>query len=98
MIVLEQKGKSIGFQKESEIPQELNEYFNQSFPKVPTFDWPGGFTRSGSEKMSIMLEMWVKDQLTDAEFAQKFDEEFKKDIDEFIKNMGIDVTGWTKGY
>ena len=48
--------------------------------------------------MSIMLEMWVKDQLTDAEFAQKFDEEFKKDIDEFIKNMGIDVTGWTKGY
>lgn len=98
MIVLEQKGKSIGFQKESEIPQELNEYFNQSFPKVPTFDWPGGFTRSGSEKMSIMLEMWVKDQISDAEFAQKFDEEFKKDIDEFIKNMGIDTTGWTKGY
>ena len=98
MIVLEQKGKSIGFLKESVIPQELSEYFNQSFPKVPSFDWPGGFTSSGSEKMSIMVEMWVKDQMTDEEFARKFDEEFKKDIDDYIESLEIDTTGWVKGY
>jgi hypothetical protein len=97
MIVTEQKGKSISFIKGSKIPVQLEEYFNQPFPKTPDFKWPGGFTSAGSAKMSAVLELWVKNKISDSEFSSKFDEEFKKDITDFISQMGIDVSGFKKG-
>ena len=98
MIVLEQKGKTIGFLEGSIIPQELQSYLNQQFPKIPSFEWPGGFTSSGCEKLGIVFEMWVNDQISTEKFYNDFDEEFKKDIDDYINDMQIDVSGWKKGW
>ena len=96
MIVSEQKGKCISFLKGPKVPPQLEEYFSQPFPKVPSFSWPGGFTSAGSSKLSAILELWVKDQITDQEFYQQFDTEFKKDIDDFVKQMSIDVSSYKK--
>lgn len=98
MIILEGKGKSIGFQKSQKIPPELNDYFSQPFPKVPNYFWPGGFTNAGNESMSRILESWVKDQISDNEFYEKFDSEFKKDIIEYAQELDIDTKGWTRGW
>lgn len=98
MIVTEQKGKSISFIKGSSIPTQLTEYFNQPFPKVPDYKWPGGFTSAGTAKMSAALELWVKNKISDDEFYAQFDSEFKKDIDEYVSQMKIDVSGYKKGF
>ncbi len=98
MIVTEQKGKSLSFIRGTSVPSQLSEYFNQEFPKVPSFNWPGGFTSEGSQKMSAILEMWVKDRISDDEFYEQFDEEFKKDIIDFEELIGIDTSTYNKGF
>lgn len=94
MIISEQKGKSMSFLTGAKVPAQLTEYFDQPFPKVPQFSIPGGFTNEGSAKLSALAELWVKGQLSDKEFYTQFDAEFKKDIDNYIKDMGIDISTW----
>ncbi|HHV51116.1 MAG TPA: extracellular solute-binding protein [Clostridiales bacterium] len=98
MIINEEKGKSISIIKGSKVPPQLTEYFKQPFPKTPSFSWPGGFTNAGAEKMSKILELWVKDQISDSEFKKQFDDEFKKDIMEFVQLMQIDTSQYKKGF
>lgn len=98
MIILEQQGKSVGFQSGQSIPPELAQYFDQSFPKVPAFEWPGGFTNEGNEKMNKALELWVAGQLSDEQFYVQFDTEFKKDIEKFIEALDVDTSGWTRAW
>ena len=98
MIINEVGGKAIGFLEGSMVPQQLVEYFSQPFPKTPTFSWPSGFTSEGSARMSAVLELWVKGQLSDENFYQQFDAEFKKDIEDYAKQMGIDTSGYSKGF
>ena len=98
MIISEMGGKAIGFLEESKVPQQLVEYFNQPFPKTPNYSWPSGFTSEGSAKMSAILELWVKGQITDNEFYKQFDAEFVKDIEDYAKQMNIDTSGYNKGF
>lgn len=98
MIISEMGGKAIGFLEESKVPQQLVEYFDQPFPKTPSYSWPSGFTSEGTAKMSAVLELWVKGQLTDAEFYKQFDAEFIKDIEDYAKQMDIDTSGYNKGF
>ncbi len=94
MIAIEQKGKALSIYTDAQVPAELIDYLSQSFPIVPVFDWPGGFTSSGKDKMSALLELWVKGSLSDESFYAQFDMEFKKDIEEYIKITNTDTTGW----
>ncbi len=96
LIVTEKHGSLIGAVKGTAIPKELEDWFNRPFPKVPNYKWPSGFTPDGQVAMSKVLEQWVKGMIDDKTFYKEYDEAFKKDIDNAIKQNNTDTTGWSE--
>ncbi len=99
MMVLEKKGEFIGAVKGTKLPTELNDWFDNSFPKPYTATWGNMlYTSKGRLALSKQLEQWVKGMIDDQTFYQQFDEAYKKDIEDYISNMGIDTSEWVKGW
>lgn len=96
MMVLEKKGAYLGAVKGCAVPPELNEWFNNSFPILPNFQWNIGdyLSTESRERANAIMEMWYKGMINDEEFYEQFEEEVQKGTDEYIASMGIDTTGW----
>ena len=96
MMVLEKKGAYLGAVKGCAVPPELNDWFNNSFPILPNFQWNVGdyLSTESRERANALMEMWYKGMVTDEEFYEQFEAEVQKGTDEYIEAMGIDTTGW----
>lgn len=95
-LILEAHGQSLGAVKGCQIPPELNEWFQQEFPRTPQAQWTLGPTLESTNLMSRYLEMWVWDYISDEEFIEKYDKALYQGIQDQIRGQGIDTTGWTK--
>ena len=96
MMVLEKKCDYLCAVKGCAVPPELNEWFNNSFPILPNFQWNIGdyLSTESRERANAIMEMWYKGMINDEEFYEQFEEEVQKGTDEYIASMGIDTTGW----
>ncbi len=95
-LVLEFHGQVLGAVKGCAIPPELNDWFQQDFPRTPQAQWVLGPTLEATNLMSRYLEMWVWDYIDDATFIEKYDKALSDGIEAQIKSMGIDTSGWKK--
>lgn len=93
-IVLEKHGESIGVVKGTTIPPELNTWFKQKFPKIPSCQWVTGPTVDSTNTMSRYLEMWVDGYITDQQFKKEYDAALKAGINSQIQAMNIDTSTW----
>lgn len=98
LFITELAGAGISFLAGSKVPQQLTAYFEKSFPITPPYEWYSGYNNASVERLSKILELWVKGSLSDEEFYSQFDAEMKKDIEEYVAMMQVDTTGWTKGW
>ena len=94
MVVLESHGDGIGAVYGTQIPPELNEWFQSSFPKISNCQWVTGFTNDSQRKMSKQLEMWIRGMIDDQTFLEGYDAELKSGMETLIKALNIDTTGW----
>ena len=94
-VVLEKRGAVLGSTSSCLIPPELEEWMQQQFPIYPTTTgWLTANLADWRQQGNKLLEQWIYDEISDAEFAKKLHEYSVADADAIIKQSGLDTSGW----
>lgn len=91
IIVEERAGNGIGAMKGCAVPGSLTEWVSRSFPMKPTCSPPTSYTADGNTQMTRLLQMWVKDMVTDDEFKTQYDEILYNDMMTYIDTQVIEL-------
>lgn len=91
MIVEERDGSGIGAMRGCQVPARLADWLSQSFPIKPGALLMSYATGTGEQELNTLLEMWVKDMITDDEFKKEWDIAVYKDMVRAIEEQGIET-------
>jgi hypothetical protein len=80
----------------TDVPPELTEWFQNSFPMMDTFRWQAPATSEGQTNASRLMQQWFNSSVSDKQFYTQMDQIYQDDISSYIKNNEIDTTGWKK--
>ncbi|MCI5838321.1 MAG: extracellular solute-binding protein [Christensenellaceae bacterium] len=75
----------------------IDEFISQKFPIKPDAAWPAGFTDEYGDRLNRTFERWVNGEIADEKFYAQVDEIQQKGAQSFVKNMGLDTSGWNIG-
>ncbi|THF84101.1 ABC transporter substrate-binding protein [Cohnella fermenti] len=94
LIVLEKKGAVLGSVRGVAVPPELDDWLNNSFPILPNISWLPASEPEGRKNANKTFEQWMKNMISDDEFAEQLNKYSQQDADQVIKSQNIDTSGW----
>lgn len=90
----EEWGASLPATKGSSYSVLLNEWMENSFPKIPNTSWPQAFVTEQNAKLNRLFAEWLNGRKTNAQFYQGVNEIQVAGARSVVETLGLNTDGW----